>query len=537
MNRRRRLGAALEAVMEPLRSAQQPLSWAALENDAGAELARWSAGAGGAPTSGPLARFELPPTSGEAEDLRLVVAAACADLDLAELGPWAAHLCAQLLQREHELEDLAAALGRCFEERAALVELAAELSHSSSEEELCAALACRSAELVAAPRAFLALRELSGFGYLIAGAHGFERAPAPRHELERGLTGVVLREGAPCWIEDVLDFPPEGLAPFEERARRSLLLVPLAARGASEALGVLGVLDAGGERGLTGEDERLLGFLAEHAAAVIGALRRRASHAEARAVGAALLALGARPAGSAGTCTLGWAHAAAPHGGAELAERWTLPGGACALALLSTSARGTLAAARLAGARMALRAILANESAPERALISLHAALSGELAAAGELLGATLVLLEHDGSLRAAVAGHPAPLVRRSETRAIEVLGIGGPMLGLEPSLCGTPEGAPASLRPGDALVLLSAGAALARGPRSAVTPGALVQAALERVAQRTAPELAEALLRELELRAGAGRCEDRTIVVARRDARPEIARALCSGASAESGA
>ncbi len=539
MNRRRRFGAALQAVMEPLRKGAQPLSWAALEDRAGTQLARWSAGepTASAPREA-LARFDLPPSAGEAEDLRLVVAAACADLELAELGPWAANLCAQLLQREHELEDLASALGRCFEERAALVELAAELSQSTNEEALCAALARRSAELVGAPRSFLALRDELGASYRLSGSCGFDRAIDARFDLRCGLTGAVLREGAPCWIEDALDFPPEGLAPFEEQARRSLLLVPLAARGAPEALGVLGVLDAGGARGLTNEDERLLGFLAEHAAAVIGALRRRAMEHEARAVREARRSLGARPGEVVAGWELGWAEAAAPHGGAELAECLRLEGGACALAILSTSARGALAPARLAGARATLRAVLATERAPARALEALHAALASELAEAGELLGATLAVLDLNGAVRIAVAGHPAPLVRRASNGTAELLEIGGPMLGLEARSCGAPEERSATLGRGDALVLCSPGVALARGLRGASPAGAMVRHALASEASRGARALAEALLQELERRAGAPRRDDRTIVVARFPELPERSAAMCAsaGAAAEVG-
>lgn len=529
--RRAQLDAALRAVMGPFREGTGLRAWAALENASGEELARWSEPGfeAAAPAGG---RFALPALRGTSADLRLVLGAERPLAELAPWGRWAAELCAQLLEREQELEDLAAALGRCFEERSFLADFAAELSAARDEAELGAGLVRRGAELVRAERAFLALRSAGAEeGYTIIASRGFAVPPRERHGLGEGLTGAVLREGAPCCVPDALAFPPEGLADFEETAHRNLLLVPLHARGECAALGVLGVLDAGGAQGLGGEEERLLLHLAEHVAAVLAALRRREAEGEARLVRSARERLVLAPYGSRGDLSFGSAQRPAPHGGAELAERVDLGGGAAALYLLSTSARGVLAPVRLAAARAILRAALGRTRDPALALAELAHELGAELERSEELLGVSLASFEPDGALRWASAGHPAPLLRLANGSVSTLAGETAALLGLRRGE--HPLGGSGRIEPGAALVLCSAGAVAARAARGGVCGEALLRSALASCDMRCAEALALALLEALE-RAPLGACaHDLTVLVARRAA-PEVETTPCRARAAE---
>lgn len=455
MNRREQLDAVLEAVMRPLvrstREREEVHAWARIEDLEGNALACWREAAGVAVMDAPLPTSMAPSSSA-----RLL----CGGIDDAEAverwGPWALRMCAEILDRDLELEDLASALGHCFEEQVFLGGLAAELSDARTEAECGARIVERSAEVFGAARAFLAVRTTSGTEYEVVASIGYRTIDRGPYVLEHGLSGAVLREGAPCCIVDPLAFPPEGLAAFEEGASRSLMLVPLAARGEA-AIGVLGLVDHRSDESMPGAEERMLEFVATHLGSVLATRRRTEIEVESRSTRRALEALVPAPLARFAGFEIAAEFAPAVHGGAELFDRVSLRDGSHAFFVMSTSQRGVAAVASLASLRTALRWALAPGRALDAVLYECNARLDEELAQRGTLLGISIAVLAPDGALRIASAGHPPIYIWRAEQEAIEVIAPDGMLCGVLPEV--RFEERSTRLANGDALLLAGPGA------------------------------------------------------------------------------
>ena len=166
--------------------------------------------------------------------------------------------------------------------------------------------------------------------------------------------------------------------------------------------------------------------------------------------------------------------------GGDFYDAFALPGGRVALVIGDVSGKGLGAAARTAEVKFALRALLHEDTAPERALARLNRFVcgqcrgeraTGEEGADNRFIALSLAVIDPaDGETRLVVAGTEPPLVVRADTRARihEASAAGGLPLGVEAD-ADYPV-ASLVLAPGDMLLFVTDGVTEARSPGAPAT-------------------------------------------------------------------
>jgi serine phosphatase RsbU (regulator of sigma subunit) len=162
------------------------------------------------------------------------------------------------------------------------------------------------------------------------------------------------------------------------------------------------------------------------------------------------------------------------------------PGGGWIVAVGDICGSGAAAAVLSGVMRTTVRALARHEERPERLLAGVNDALLAE-DSPDALATMACATLGRDGDAfvaRLAVGGHPPPLVLRASGE-VEVLPVGGPLLGME----SLPPGAPADVRleGGDTLLLYTDGIIDGRPPGGVPFGEARLHAALATAAGRDA--------------------------------------------------
>lgn len=149
--------------------------------------------------------------------------------------------------------------------------------------------------------------------------------------------------------------------------------------------------------------------------------------------------------------------------GGDFYDAFLLPGGRLAAVLGDVAGHDVRAAALMGQVRAALRALALTDSTPTSVLTGLDrlvASLGAEARTDELFVTVAYAVIERDGRLTVATAGHPPPLVRHSDGTADYLEVPAGTPLGLG----GVRRSAVATLAPGDTLLLFSDGVVERRG-------------------------------------------------------------------------
>jgi GAF domain-containing protein len=178
--------------------------------------------------------------------------------------------------------------------------------------------------------------------------------------------------------------------------------------------------------------------------------------------------------------------------GGDFFDAFELPGGRLAVAVGDVSGKGAEAAAQTAMAKYMLRAFAIQHEAPAVVLHHLNEALEQGL---GEDRFTTMfyaVIDQAGRRCRIAVAGHPPPLIYRSESGTVESVGAEGLLLGVFRGQEFEEQSIP--LSPGDVMLSFTDGLLDARSEDELFGRSRVEEALARHAATRPAAELARAV-------------------------------------------
>jgi sigma-B regulation protein RsbU (phosphoserine phosphatase) len=219
-----------------------------------------------------------------------------------------------------------------------------------------------------------------------------------------GVSGTIAKTGRGMVVDDIATVP--GLADEHQRFRGSLAGVPLRLEG--EVIGVLHVSTA--EVGRFGaEDLRLLEAVGERAALAIGHAQLRDREQRIAETLQRSLLPQALPSGGGLTLCARYLPRGVEGGqvGGDFYDAVQLPGGRLGLAIGDVAGKGLSAAAAMGQIRAALHAYVLEDEEPGSVLDR----LDRFVAQMDSMATAMFVVIDHDGEMAIANAGHPPAIV------------------------------------------------------------------------------------------------------------------------------
>jgi phosphoserine phosphatase RsbU/P len=201
--------------------------------------------------------------------------------------------------------------------------------------------------------------------------------------------------------------------------------------------------------------------------------------------------------------------------GGDVYDFLELGDGRLAVVLGDVTGHGIDATADMAMAKFVFRSLAREHPEPGEFLAAANEVVVGEIAPGKFITMVYLTVDARDGSLVAASAGHPAPLVV-SEQGDVRPLDVGGLALGIE---VGQSYAAGRGLlEPGSSVVVYTDGVIEARKDRELYGPERLARAVAE-YRRRPPRELARAIVDDCRAFAGGELADDCAVVVIRRTA------------------
>ncbi|MCB9891184.1 MAG: SpoIIE family protein phosphatase [Planctomycetes bacterium] len=427
----------------------------------------------------------------------------------------AARLLNLVLTQNYELDDLAEALGRFFEERMFLYEITAELGQATDESEFCCCLARRVSQVTQARRTLVLLTHDDGCLRLV-GSHGLMGEwLGISGEAEGGLARRAI-DGRATRLLELVDANQRGdLSMLEREADRALLAVPLGVGQDEAPIGAIVVMDGGRAGVFTSEEERLLQFIAEYVCSLLTGIRLVELTKELQI--AQRIVEGLLPSGSPSIPGYEIAGRLVPAHtiGGDYFDFIPLSEDSLAIAIADVSGHTLPAALMMAVSRSGVRWEIRPGCGPHEVMHRVAANLYDDLASAEFFLSMFLVILEPGGVVRYANAGHPPALVHRPRTGQFIELDAEGMIAGVVREV--TFEERRCRMQPGDLLVLFTDGVTEAGGPHPERQFGMerLRQVVGEAARRRDTPSnVLQAIFEAVTRHSGESRQDDVTVVV-----------------------